>query len=302
MQWLKSWFFGTVVGLVVLLVVFFLVFVSPLLSQKSEEKKNVASSITKAKIISCNLYSQNDVQNLDNCKKEIATQFSDIISYYRGYDDILEQWFEGKLVSPKEFVGIYKKEKDQLEKKLEEIGCLKSENVFNWEDFKWEDFPAENWSKDEKVSRAEKDIQKKCYIRRRILEAISKGIPKENIKSTELYEIKMGRVYSNKFGDIKDLPNPLGKAIPFGIHIKIYYGDFANFLMKLLDQDDRDVSPKLLVLLRGIYIIPTDYLELEIPATKEEKKEEILKKYLRPVEVWLVCDVLDSDEEMVRKK
>jgi hypothetical protein len=271
--------------------------------------------------------SQKQIADIKIRTEELRVEVEKCKDWYKGYDAVLDQWFEGLPNPPA--IGAFKAQYDTLRDKmkadLESAGIHVGVRPQGGEStlltpgpaasggLLWEEVGAPN-------SPSILEIQKRFWIRKRIVDALLQ-IQQEAPKAVAAFEeIRFapgtratGEEYPGWPYQTFDLPGKYGEVITCGIRVEITNAVIPKFLKLLLETDAP--GPKLLTHLRGMRIVPIEALPDRIDefikvqagesqdAAKQKRLDELKKEWAapRPVRLFVTYDVFDFDGEKLAK-
>ncbi|HLF95364.1 MAG TPA: hypothetical protein VJB14_17990 [Planctomycetota bacterium] len=286
-------------------VIFFAVMVVPLWTKKSSTQGRLVRLVKKLKDEKT-LPSTEDIESFEKSKARTIEQYKKLGDFYATSNDHLERWFTdlklGANQDPQRdgFMAIYRREKDDIEKALNEKGVVigvpdpanadKMRLGFNWEDPDPQAFG--RVIADEK--RVVKEIQKRFWARQRVANALLKILGDGGkvgrvhdfrffrklhpAWASEAWEIFPGGEHAVHYMGVGaqsnvaptafleyDLPQKLGKTMTFGFAVELPYSQVPRLISEILNPAaEKDVAARLLVNVIGTHVTIREQNEPEV--------------------------------------
>jgi hypothetical protein len=328
----QNGFWVGLVAVLAIIVIAFVVFVLGGMSQLAAADKDLQGLKVKIKGILKDeeaIPSEKQVQTCEQRSKDLAKELADCKAWYKQYDDALEAWFPEVPNNPQpgDFKAVYDTKRKGIEEQLAaaqiHIGIRPAGDGSAGALFgggavagglRWEPVDAPG-------SPSIKDIQKRYWIRARIVNALLKI--QQDTGGKGVFALEDTSFPTDKGGKNEDypgwsampceLPGKYGHVILCGIRVEMSNAHVPKFLKLLLEPNDPE--PRLLTHIRGVRTTLTEampekyeetiqYNEGENPATIQKKKEEELNAKLnrpKPIRVFVTYEVFDFDGEKLVK-
>jgi len=289
-------------------VVFFGVMVVPLWAKKSSKVGTLGRLVKKLKE-ERDIPGNPDIAACESSKTAIIEQYQKLGGFYSTSNDHLERWFGDLKIAANQdpqrdnFMSIYRREKDEIEKALKEKGVVigvpdtanpdKHRFGFNWEDPQPDEFG--RIVADEK--KVLKEIQKRFWARQRVANALL-TILNENGKVAKVQDFRFFRKLHTALGSANwelfptgdaavhymgvgappnaapnsfmeyELPQKLGRTMTFGFAVELPYGQVPRLISEILNPAaEKNVASRLLVNVIGTHVTIREQNEPEVKKT-----------------------------------
>lgn len=277
-------FWVCILASVALLLILCIILILPLINKKKELKEAINNkiSVIDAMITDAGTFSMGKTQELNDKRDKLIADYNNAIDFYAGYDKILERWFEG--LPPKPDLGSFDSKYKDHKNKLEAI--LRTEKIISGRGIS----PL-NWSDEKLVDNITelKRIQKRYWIRERIINVIKEGL-KEKLGIKHFKEIKfLGKIDSAEGSTEYALPDELGETLSFELSVDILYGDVLKFINLLINPG---FDQKMLIKVRGCKIRMAEPLEEQKTIEYDDPEPAVTPN---PISLTLTCEVIDFD-------